>query len=215
VNQGALLGVARNALLTAGRDTKAIDNLLAQQPGLAAWAQEVLDSDLHDLHVSGVIALWSSLEVAVEDTAVLVLMRDATAMSLVAGAGVKLPAPLSNPPTESEARRVFVRFDRLACASRSVSEAYCYILDMLGLSVSVPPITHRKLSELNYVRNCLLHRGGIVDDRVNAEAPGLGLSTGDAIRIGQSTYLEYFDAVGKFAVALLGGAVKSRHVRTK
>src|SRR5678809_483635 len=97
---------------------------------------------IRDSHTSGVIALWASLEVAVEDTAVLILLRDPTAVPLVAGSGVRLPANLSSPLTEAEARRIFVRFDRLASGTRRVSEAYCHVLETLGLSLDVDAITH-------------------------------------------------------------------------
>jgi len=214
-NQGPMLALGFKALKDAGKDTTTIERLLAEQPGLAAWAKELLDADLHALHTSGVIALWASLEVAVEDTAVLILLRDPTAVPLVAGSGVKLPANLSSPLIEADARRIFVRFDRLASGTRRVSEAYCQILETLGLSLDVDAITHDKLAELNYVRNCILHRGGIVDERVKTEAPGLGLESGAPVHIGQESYLAYFDAARIFAVALLGAAVKSRHIRTK
>jgi hypothetical protein len=67
--------------------------------------------------------------------------------------------------------------------------------------------------ELNYVRNCVLHRGGVVDARVVAEAPNSGLAVGDVIRIVQEDYLRYFRAVGSFAQELLKGAIASRHAR--
>jgi len=103
-NQGALLAVAHSALTAARKDTTAIQKLREQQAGLEVWAKDPLDGDLHDLHTSGVISLWTSLKAAIEDTAVLVLMRDQTSLPLLAALGVRLPANLSQPLTEPDAR---------------------------------------------------------------------------------------------------------------
>ena len=214
-NQGPLLNAALHITKSAGRDNEAIQRLLAEQPTLEAWAKELLDGDLHQFHTSGIVFLWASLEVAVEDTAVLILLRDPSTIRTLAELGLKLPAKLSTPLTEVDARRIFSRFERLGPGSRTVSEAYCQMLETLGLSLAVDQEVHDKLTELNYVRNCILHRGGVVDDRVTREAPKLGVAPGDALHIGQSSYLDYYDAVGKFAVALINAAIKSRHVRTK
>jgi len=69
--------------------------------------------------------------------------------------------------------------------------AHCHILKTLGILLSIDAAAHEELSELNYVRNCLLHRGGIVDDGVATEAPNLGLATGASVHIGQASYLAY------------------------
>jgi hypothetical protein len=214
-NQGPLLHAGLTIGKAAGQDTTAIERLIAEQPGLSAGAQEIVDGDLHQLHTSGIVFLWASLEVAVEDTATLILIRDPTTLTILAASGVRLPANLSNPLTEIDARRIFARFERLSSGSRRVSEAYCHLLETLGLSLAIDQGIHDKLTELNYIRNCILHRGGIVDDRVTKEAPNLGVVAGASLRIGQSDYLSYYDAVGKFALALINAAIKSRHVRIK
>lgn len=214
-NQGPMLDAVLKITKATGKDTRPIQRLIAEQPGLSAWAQELIDSDLHPLHTSGIVFLWSSLEVAVEDTATLILLRDPTAPSTLAASGVRLPANLSNPLVEIDARRIFSRFERATSGFSTVSEAYCHLLETLGLSLAIDQGVHDKLAELNYIRNCILHRGGIVDDRATKEAPTLGLKPGSSLRIDHSDYLAYYDAVTNFALGLIDAAIKSRHVRIK
>jgi hypothetical protein len=185
------------------------------ESGLTKWSRELIDNDLHELHVPGAIALWASLEVAIEDTAVLILLNDPKAQIDASLAGVKLPSRLSVPLDESGARRIFARFEQVSRGTRNISQAYVHILETLGISTSVTPTVLNTVAELNYIRNCILHRGGVVDSRVNEEAPESGLVVGDILHIVQEDYFRYYRAVGSFAQEMLEGTIASRHARWK
>lgn len=216
-NQGPLLNVARQKLSAEHKPTTAIDNLIAEQRGLERWAGELVASDYDPINRHGIIGLWVSVEVAVEDTATLILIKEPSTIQNMKSIGVKLPESLSCPLTEVEARRLYGRLERFVRDKKQlgVAEGYVHLLSTLEVSFDIPRDVALTLSELNYMRNCLLHRGGTVDDRVLAEAPSLGLSAGDKIRIPSARYLHYFDAVACFAKSLLAGALKSRYVRVK
>ena len=89
------------------------------------------------------------------------------------------------------------------------------MMDILRVSFTLSSEVTSSLAELNYVRNCLLHRAGITDERASVEAPGLSLRLGAPIKIPSARYLHYFDSVGKFAQALLAGVLSSSYVRTR
>ena len=179
------------------------------------WSKELIAKDLHAIHVPGIIALWASLEVAVEDTATLVLVNDLQSLDDAVLAGFKLPSGFTKPPGESYARRVFARMEQVSRGTRSIAEAYAHILQVLGVSTSVAPEDFETLAELNYVRNCILHRGGVVDRRVTEEAPNSGLAVGDFVHIAEERYLRYYKSVGSFAQQMLEGSIASRHTRYK
>jgi len=88
---------------------------------------------------------------------------------------------------------------------------YCHSLSLLGVHVAIAPDATATLAELNYVRNCFLHRGGIVDERAAEEAPCLNVPLGTKIRVGEETSKEYLKAVSDFAQGLLKGAFESRY----
>lgn len=185
------------------------------QPNWTTWANDLIRNDLHQIHVPGIIALWTSLEVAVEDTATLILVNDPQAVVDAVPAGMK-SLPKSSPPLDEDtARRAFSQLERTARQTRSVAEAYAHVLAVLGMNLSIPSDVCEVLSELNYVRNCLLHRGGTVDSRVAREAPNSGLAVGDVVHFTHDGYQRYFRAVGAFAQAMVEAAVASRHGRWK
>jgi hypothetical protein len=212
-HQGPLLELARRELANAKKPENAIVALITEQQPLANAAQDLINVDFHPINVHGIIGLWVAVEVAVEDTAVLILLNDPTALALVAAAGVKTSTN-SDSPTDA-ARRIFHRLERHSRRDRRVAEAYCHLLSILGISVAITPEIADVLSELNYVRNCLLHRAGIADEKVKTEAPHLDIAPGAPIRIPSARYLHYFDGVSKFAGALLTATVQSPYVRVR
>lgn len=214
-NQESLLIKIEAFLKLAGKDVHESDVALDEKNSWTTWAKDLLAGGLHEVHAPGIIALWATLEVAVEDTATLILINDGQAVINAVQAGLKIPSKWLQPFDETTARRAFARFEQVARESRSIADAYAYILQVLGVKVSVQSTVLEKLSELNYVRNCILHRGGIVDGRGSVEAPRLALCTGDSIRVTKETYLEYFSAVGEFAQQILEATIKSRHARWK
>ena len=215
-NQGPLLDIARQRLKATNNDVAAIDRLiLEQRGGLGQWASELMTEDFDSINRHGIIGIWVALEVAVEDTAVLILIKDDSSLKLVADAGIKLPQSLSSPLTEVDARRVYRRLESHSRKDRSVADGYSHLMAILRVSFALPSEVICSLAELNYVRNCLLHRAGITDERASVEAPDLSLELGIPIKVPSARYLHYFDSVSKFAQALLAGVLSSPHVRTR
>jgi hypothetical protein len=211
-----LLDIARQRLKSANKEVEVIDRLISEQRnGLGRWASELIEEDFDSINRHGIIGIWVAVEVAMEDTAVLILTKDTSALRLVADAGVKLPQSLVSPLTVADAHRVYKRLEVHARKDRSVVDGYRHLMSILCISFTLPPEIINLLAELNYVRNCLLHRGGIADERAVIEAPGLSFQLGELIKIPSKRYLHYFDAVGKFALALLAGALNSRYVQTR
>jgi len=213
--QGPLLELTRREFRRNNQSEVAINKLLLEQSGLAEWAEEIISNDYDPINRHGIIGLWVAVEVAVEDTAVLILSKDTNAVTKVKRAGIKLPKSRSKPPPELEARRIYKRLETHARSGQSVSEGYRVLMSVLEVELTIPSETSVILSELNYVRNCLMHRAGIADEKSSQEAPRLGLSIGEPIKIGSKQYLRYFDAVTQFAQALLNGVMSSRYVQTQ
>lgn len=97
----------------------------------------------------------------------------------------------------------------------TVVEGYVKLLRHLGIQVAISRNEATILSEMNYVRNCFMHRSGIVDERASTEAPGLGLNIGEQIVVSRKRYMDYLQAVSVFASALMGGVVSSVYVKVK
>lgn len=214
--QGVLLKAARKHIKTTKLDAGVIDKLiLEQKTGLELLASELIIDDFHLINKHGLIGMWVAVEVAVEDTIVLILTKDESAFQLIVNAGIKLPSHLSGPLSEPEARRIYKKLERQRHPGNSVAEEYIRMLALFGISVTLPPSAISSLAELNYVRNCFLHRAGIVDERSVAEAPTLPIEIGTPIKISSTRYIHYLDSVGEFARALLAGGLGSRYIRSQ
>lgn len=214
-NQGPLLDLVRRNFVSAKKAVSYIDKLISEQQDIGPWAKQLMADDFDPINRHGVIGLWVAIEVAVEDTAVLILTKDPSAIYLLSCTDIKLPKALSTPLSESDARRVYSRLEAYSRKGRSVAEGYCHLMSILRVSVAVSQETLQTLAELNYVRNCLLHRAGITDERAKTEAPSLSLKIGEKIKIPSVRYSHYFEAVGQFAQALLYGVVHSSYIRIK
>jgi hypothetical protein len=216
-HQEPLLELARQKLRDTKNDLAAIDRLIIEQKdNLGQWAKELILDDYDSINKHGIIGLWVALEVAIEDTAVLILTTDVSSHKLVINTGVdKLSKKLSQPLTEIEARKIYRKLETHSRNGRSVAEGYSHLLSILNISLILPSEIIALLNELNYVRNCLLHRGGIIDERARHQAPNLLPQLGKNFKMSSLRYRQYFDAAGKFAIELLRGVSSSPYVRIK
>jgi len=214
-NQDAFLVLAKDKFLEEGMDDMAskVAHLLRGAGALRRMSKEVRDADFAQVGAHSLVGTWCALEVAVEDTVVLVLVKEADGLSRIKNEGVKTGGLEEGPLSEEDARRMYSRFERKARAEKYVGEAYAYMLGVMGLDVSVSRHVPSKLHEINAVRNCILHRGGIIDDRAADSVGALRSYRGRKFDIGVEKYREYHGAVGDFLQAMLHGVLKSTFIR--
>jgi hypothetical protein len=215
--QEVFLRLARERFQAAGAaDALAgVDQLLASAPILSQWATELQQGDFSMINKHSLIAIWGAVEVAVEDTVVLVLSKEPTALAKVSSTGIDTSKFAPGPVSEDDARRLFARLERKLRENLKVGDAYIKLLGLFDISFSCSGHTLSKLEEINSVRNCLLHRGGIIDDRAAQSVGALRPFLGQQIPITQARYLEYYDAVGTFLSAMMNGVIASPHIRTE
>lgn len=209
-----ILRLARETLASAGQAeaVRGIDELLKEAPGLSKSAAEVRADDFAIVNTHSLIAIWGAVEVAVEDTVALVLANDANALGSLADAGAKTSAFEPPPLSEEAARRLSSRLEKQLRNDLKVGEFYVKVLGVLGIDVSCSRHVLSKLQEANSVRNCLLHRGGVIDERAANSCGSLRPLLGEKVLINQQKYLEYYDAISEFLLAMSKGAISSPYV---
>ncbi len=210
-SQGPLLNLAHNRLKNNGNDLTEINYLINEQQWLGAAAKEMISEDFDPINRHGIVGMWVAIEVAIEDTVTLILKKDKFALSLLSKAGVKLPKSISDPLSENDAHNIYRRLEQFSRKNRSVAEAYIHSMSVLNIFFTLPTEIIETLSELNYVRNCILHRGGVLDERAHIEAPNLSSHIGKHLKISKEKYLHYYDAVAEFSIELLGGVGESSY----
>lgn len=209
------LQLARQQFVQVGAEEglSAIDKLLAEAPGLSKEATELRQNDYSVVNSHSLIGMWGAVEVAVEDTVVLVLSKEASGLSAAANAGIKTAAFEPGPVSEEDARRLYSRLERQPRGNLRVGEFYVQLLDRFGIKFNCSRHTLSKLEEINEVRNCILHRGGIIDGRA-AQIGALRPYLGKPLPITKARYLEYYEAIGDFVKEMMNGVLASSYIRT-
>lgn len=190
-----------------------IEQLITEAPTLRQWASELRANDFSEVNSHSLIGMWGAVEVAVEDTIVLILTKDPAALEIVADTGIRTTTLGSSPLSEDGARRLYGRMERQLRKKLKVGEAYIKLLGLFGVQVSCTNHVLSNLEEINVVRNCLLHRGGVIDDRAAQSVEILKPLMGQEIAITRARYLAYYDAIGAFLKAMLQGVIDSRHIK--
>ena len=96
-----------------------------------------------------------------------------------------------------------------------VGEAYPKMMKPFGLNISLSISEKVMLTEINAVRNCIMHRGGILDEKATHDVMLKRYQLGQKIVINNELYMEYHRVISKFAVSLLGEAANSKYVEKK
>jgi hypothetical protein len=180
-----------------------IEQLLTDSPINEAAARRERESDFETVHRHSIIAMWSTMEFTFEDIVIEVICNDPTALSQIRSAGVDLPRKLSQPLTELDARRVYRNAEYSLRRSLSLSASICKILSALGIPFVVAPNVLSFTDEVNAVRNCLLHRGGLIDDQSIRSAPSLTTMKGQRFVVTEEYHKKVFETLSAITKACL------------
>jgi hypothetical protein len=170
-------GKGMESLLKIERESRALE--------LTAWSNSVITADYDPINKFLVLALWSVIETTIEDVAIESIREQKLQID-----SIQIP------------KHVFVKLERKALNSNFGIFAYIELLGNLNIEMTIDESYLKSLNELKYIRNCLLHRGGEIDDRVIRAAPGSTFNPGETISITLDKFSIYLSAAGKFLLAL-------------
>jgi len=216
-NFDTYLGFARKEALRRGRReaVAGIDTLLREHAFHASYIRELRAAGFARLSAHSLVAIWAALESAVEETAVLILMNDSSLRTrMLDEAGAKRYDPSDD---DEERCRLLVKLWEQSRPKNerpaSVGHRFERLLSFFGLGSPAPlgDTLAAHLAEINAIRNCLMHRRGIVDERAVREAPHLATRLGQPIAIGRADFLRYYKAISDYAVSLMGRVTTSNY----
>ncbi len=185
--------------------SEAAKKQFAMASASAELAQREISSDFALLYALASISLWGSLESMVHD--------------LVRGWICNRPEILSKSPwsnlkvrigeyealdTEQRAYYLVEMIDQSVSGplKHGVSR-FEALLATIGLDGSVPDELRRNLFELQQVRNVLVHRRGIADQRLCKSCPWMKLKSGQPVSVGHKAYDNYVTSVLKYVMELI------------
>jgi len=187
----------------------AIELLLQQAPYHEEWARQLRESEYAPINAHAVTAIWGALETCIEDTIVAILANDPTAQTTIELIGVKRKSDQLSGADDQQRRNLYNTLENKLRVVGDVVKTYENVLGVFGLSAATTN-GHTTLLELNAVRNCIVHRGGIVDAKAVREAPCLSAYFGTEIKISRADFERYHQAVSDWVVALSASISASR-----
>lgn len=182
-----------------------IKQLLADSGMNEAIAKQEREREFETIHRHSIISMWSAIETAIEDIVSDVIAYDPDAFSLMEGHGLKLPRDLKKPLDDVETRRLFRNIESSLRKSCSAGPAMIEMLNMLLVKCDVSPDVVTFLDEINAVRNSLVHRGGMVDDRLIRAVPALAPMQGQRFMATEDYHWRVFNNLSLLTSAILAG----------
>lgn len=207
--------LANERLENAGIDTAPLKKLASDYLSWEHTAKEHIDSDFSTVYRHSLIGLWCVVETAIEDSVLLILEKSPMAEELLSKAGYKAKQTSLKELSREQLHSVYSGLEKQSRNRGGVAEAWLDLLAALDVKFSLSDEVISTLAEANEVRNCILHRGGEIDARAASKAPGLVSMIGSRVEVGEKRYLRYYNAIGQFATAMIGGVTSSCHCTWK
>jgi len=182
---------------------------------IESLAKNEVESDFALLRGSTTILLWGALETSIKDFLVRWLYRYPTSRNIPEFEKLKIRL-VEFEKLESLDRMRFLldQFEReLSATLKPGIGRFDCILNPLKLKPKVPSAIRKTLNEMAAIRNVLVHKAGIADERFVSLCPGLKFEIGDSIGVSSSDFTEYLNASIEYVVAIIN-AVES-HVMYK
>jgi hypothetical protein len=165
------------------------------------------------LYELALVKLWSILEVLVDDVFVESLrchpsLADLESLSKVKGPLVQFMSLDRDQQAEYLADRVK---QELLPGASSGAGRFEALLTPIGLGGGLPDYARRSLHEMGQVRNVIVHRGGVIDVRLNEACPWLPFRPGDSVQVSIDDFYLYWITGYHYALELKRRVLNSQN----
>lgn len=196
-------GTARAAKVL-GYSTEAVE----YQGKLENLAAKEIAAELPLLHAAASVLIWGALEAAFRDFLVRWLVAYPIARTVQELNNIRIKvAEYERLEGEDRMRYLVGLLEReLAVALKPGVGRFDCMLKPFGINPRISDEQRRDLNELAAIRNAIVHRAGIADDRLIQLCPWLKFEIGEPVLIGRATFLRYVDATSAYAASLVESA---------
>jgi len=209
----AFLNLAKGTFVKNKKALEGIEFLIKEQRFLEEKSKELISSNYNSINSHSLVNLWASIETAIEDTIVYVFMYAPDALCDLESNGYNIKKFLSGEFTEESSRKLYRSYEgQVRKSERSIGSAYSRMMEVLGLKVDLSDSEKSMLAEINAIRNCIMHRGGILDKKAAHDIVSNRHCVGQKIKVSNELYLEYYEVISKFASTLLRASTESKYI---
>ncbi len=204
-------GAQMQAVLAYRRDFPSDDDDMAKieqhaqhAERLSTLARAEVENDFPILHGQVAVSLWGIFEALVED--ILIEWMELVPHALDKPALEKIKLPLSQfiqyekrDQCELILRELQRSLGADAAAGVTVAEK---VLNVFGLVPTVDANKRRDLFELHNVRNLIVHRGSLVDEKFVKACPWVAVPRGTRLQLGSEDYGRYANCVSDYIIGV-------------
>jgi hypothetical protein len=206
-----LVGITSYALRSMGGMTRLSEVLghsekeVEQAKKLEEQAKSEVENDLPILHNAASVLLWGALEASIKDFIVRWMTINRWALEVPELGNLKVRvADYEKLDGENKMRYLFGLFEREIGASLKpgIGRFDC-LLKPLNVKPKTSQKTRNALNELAATRNVIVHRAGIVDERLLELCPLLKLDVGSPVFVGSKKFEEYVKECSEYVIGII------------
>jgi hypothetical protein len=171
----------------------------------AEFAENEFKNDFPFMHASALVAAWGSLEAAIQDAAVGILLNEPKTFDKDEFMKVRVPLSAFEVMDREDRVRYLiseVQRPQVAGGAQGV-DTFEKLLQLFDLSGKVEEDVKKTLWEMNHVRNIIVHRDSRADSRLVRACPWLNAKVGDRLMVDYSQFGRYSDAVFEYVKTIV------------
>jgi hypothetical protein len=209
-----LLAIAREQIPNPTDQTKdTFQKLINLSAGDFGFAEKEATTGFNTLFSHAAVGTWGAIETSIENTLLNHIRKVSDVETVIRANAPAMKDKDLRRGLEGGAPEILLkRWEGSLPNTLTTMRRQLLMLQAFGLHITLNPGNEQLLSELAELRNVILHRGGVVDQRFKDKCPWRSDKIGDRMRVSYELMRHYFEAAGDFAVKLIGTVVKSPYV---
>ena len=212
-----LLAIAREQIPSpTDQIREAFQRAIDISAGDFGFAEKEAANGFNTLFSHAAVGTWGAIETSVENTLLNHIRKVPDVEARIRASAPELKdKDLRRGLEGGSAETLLKRWEGSLQDAATTMRRQLLMLKAFGLHIELNPDNEQLLSELAELRNVILHRGGVVDQRFKDKCPWRPDAIGDRVRVSYELMGRYFEAAGDFGVKSIGAAVKSPYVYIK
>jgi hypothetical protein len=188
VRRGIEAGIVKR-----GITSQQLEQQREQAVRLERFAKDQAERDFPYLYGLLTLRVWTILEDVVNNVVLDRLSNKGTVLGSPTFEGLSIPlVPFLSADEQSRDELILEALKQATKSRLKIGMGrFDSLLDAVGLGGGLSDTIRRTVLELSELRNVLVHRDGVCDNRVPERCPWLGLRVGDRVSISRNQFLAY------------------------
>jgi hypothetical protein len=198
--------LANQDIQSQGRRKKITKANIRRAKREAKLARKETATEFSQLHAQVIVAMWTFLEATITEFMEVWIKNEPGAIQIdpIQDLKVRLGEYERH---EGDSRYSFI-VDQLEVKFARENVRYGYerfekMMGLFDLSSDIPPKLHKTLVEFSQVRNCIVHRAGVVDMQLLKTCPWLPYKPGDRVATTSDMVVNYSNATAAYVTLII------------